>query len=112
QISNWDTAHGWGNHATVGYELISNLGTMAYQAKINVDIDGGTIDGTTIGATSAASGKFSGLTNTSISDTRIVYSVNGVMTGNSNVIYDYANNFLKLQGATPQALFEGRVYAG
>lgn len=31
QISNWNTAYGWGNHATAGYALSSSLGSAAYQ---------------------------------------------------------------------------------
>ena len=31
--TNWDSAYGWGNHASAGYELTSNLGTAAYTAS-------------------------------------------------------------------------------
>jgi hypothetical protein len=34
-ITNWNTAHGWGNHNEAGYELITNLGNMAYEDKAN-----------------------------------------------------------------------------
>lgn len=41
--------------------VVGTLGTMATQDADAVDITGGTIDGTTVGATTAASGKFTTL---------------------------------------------------
>jgi len=46
---------------------ISDAGTIASQASNSVNIDGGAIDGTVIGANSAAAGTFAALTSTSIS---------------------------------------------
>ena len=45
---------------------ISDAGTIASQASNSVNIDGGAIDGTVIGANSAAAGTFAALTSTSI----------------------------------------------
>jgi hypothetical protein len=49
---------------TVNGEPISDFGTMAQQDANNVNIDGGAIDGTTIGASSATSGVFTTATAT------------------------------------------------
>jgi hypothetical protein len=46
-ISNWNTAYGWGNHASAGYALSSSLGTIASQNASNVSITGGNISGIT-----------------------------------------------------------------
>lgn len=46
-ISNWNTAYGWGNHASAGYALSSSLGTLASQNANNVSITGGNISGIT-----------------------------------------------------------------
>ena len=70
-ISNWDTAYGWGDHSTAGYALSSSLGTIASQDANNVNIDGGAIDGTAIGASSASTGKFSALTLTGEIDEQV-----------------------------------------
>jgi hypothetical protein len=34
-ISNWNTAYGWGNHASAGYAVASNLGNLATRDTIN-----------------------------------------------------------------------------
>ena len=34
-ITNWNEAHGWGDHGEAGYELKVNLGNMAYEDKAN-----------------------------------------------------------------------------
>ena len=70
-ISNWDTAYSWGDHSTAGYALSSSLGTIASQDANNVNIDGGAIDGTAIGASSASTGKFSALTLTGEIDEQV-----------------------------------------
>ena len=70
-ISNWDAAYGWGDHSTAGYALSSSLGTIASQDANNVNIDGGAIDGTAIGASSASTGKFSALTLTGEIDEQV-----------------------------------------
>ena len=50
--------------ATGTVALTSNLGTIASQAANNVDIDGGAIDGTAIGANSVSTGAFSTISTT------------------------------------------------
>jgi hypothetical protein len=68
--SQWDTAHDdrlkWdggstGLNAGTGRTSLG-LGTIATQAAGSVDIDGGAIDGTTVGAAAASTGKFTTLT--------------------------------------------------
>ena len=55
------------NHTgTQALSTISDAGTIASQASNSVNIDGGAIDGTVIGANSAAAGTFAALTSTSI----------------------------------------------
>ena len=50
---------------TIPSSDITGLGTMATQNANNVAITGGTIDGATIGATTASTGKFTTVTATS-----------------------------------------------
>lgn len=45
--ANWNTAYGWGNHASAGYALSSSLGTLAAQDADSVAITGGSISGLT-----------------------------------------------------------------
>lgn len=40
QISNWDTAYGWGDHSSAGYALAANLGSAATR---NVGTDSGNV---------------------------------------------------------------------
>ena len=54
-------ANGIANWANIANTDVSGLGTMSTQNKGTVDIDGGAIDGTAIGANSASSAKFSSL---------------------------------------------------
>jgi hypothetical protein len=64
--SNWNTAFGWGNHASAGYApTASPTFTGTVTAPI-VDINAGAIDGTTIGGASAAAGTFTTATATSV----------------------------------------------
>ena len=55
-------------------EIIDGLGTISTQDANSVNIDGGAIDGTTIGATTASTGKFTSLEATSITTANIVAS--------------------------------------
>lgn len=73
--TNWDTAYTdrlkWdggstGLNATTGRTSLG-LGTIATQDANNVSISGGTINGTSIGATTASSGAFTSITSTSAS---------------------------------------------
>jgi len=40
QVSNWNTAHGWGNHAGAGYLLSSSIGVTVQGYSANTVIDG------------------------------------------------------------------------
>jgi hypothetical protein len=53
------------------------LGTIATQAASSVAITGGAIDGTTIGATTASTGRFSDLTDTGLTSGRVTYAGTG-----------------------------------
>jgi hypothetical protein len=53
------------------------LGTIATQAASSVAITGGAIDGTTIGATTASTGRFSDLTDTGLTSGRVIYAGTG-----------------------------------
>lgn len=59
---------------------ISDAGTIASQAANSVDIDGGAIDGTTIGANSAAAGTFTNVTGTNIISKTVQIADDGVTT--------------------------------
>lgn len=54
-----------------------SLGTMSTQDANNVAITGGSIDGTTIGSTTAAAGKFTAITNSGLASGRVVYTTTG-----------------------------------
>lgn len=60
QIAEWDNINQYFDFSKNinDYELIANLGTIAYQDDDSVDINGGAIDGTVIGGTVRASGEF------------------------------------------------------
>ena len=67
---------------------ISNLGTVT-----TADINGGTIDGTTIGVTSATTGKFTELTaSTNLSASQIFLGTGG-MTASSNIVPLVTNTY-------------------
>lgn len=53
------------------------LGTIATQAASSVAITGGSINGTTIGATTASTGKFTDLTDTGLTSGRVIYAGTG-----------------------------------
>lgn len=72
--------------STIPYSDISGtptLGTLATQNANSVAITGGSIDGTTIGATTASTGKFTSLTATS---TTTLGTLNGYLKGTSGVV--------------------------
>jgi len=90
-----------GTITTAAFTAISNLGTVATAAFTTItnlgtvttaDINGGTIDGTIIGGTSAAAGTFTTMTATDISSAAIppigsiipFYDYNGVLTFNAS----------------------------
>jgi hypothetical protein len=53
------------------------LGTIATQTASSVAITGGAIDGTTVGATTASTGRFSDLTDTGLTSGRVIYAGTG-----------------------------------
>jgi ribosomal protein L35AE/L33A len=80
-ISNWNTAYGWGNHASAGYLTSASIGTMATQNQNNVNIDGGTIDSTPIGLTTASTGAFTNITSDIASGKFITFKISGTESG-------------------------------
>jgi hypothetical protein len=71
---------------------ITGLGTMSTQDATSVAITGGTINGTTVGATTASTGRFSDLTDTGLTSGRVVYaSTGGNLVDASNFTYDGTN---------------------
>jgi hypothetical protein len=75
------------NAATARTNL--GLGTMATQAASSVSISGGSIEGTTVGAVTAASGRFSSLANTALTATRVVYvGAAGLLTDDADLTFD------------------------
>jgi hypothetical protein len=62
------------------------LGTMAYQNANSVAISGGAIEGTTVGASTAAAGKFTALTATT-SITNSAFGTAGVVHNNSSGVF-------------------------
>jgi|DEB0MinimDraft_10_1074344.scaffolds.fasta_scaffold12188_2 hypothetical protein len=80
------------------------LGSMATQASNSVDIDGGVIDGTTIGTTSAAAGTFTTFTSTGIDDnassTALTIDTSGNATLSSgNLVIGSAGKGIDFSGA-------------
>lgn len=65
------------------------LGTIATQAASSVAITGGAIDGTTVGATTAAAGRFTTLTATGLTPTRVVFvGASGLITDDADLTFD------------------------
>ena len=78
--------------ATIPSGDITGLGTMSTQNATSVAITGGTINGTTVGATTASTGRFSDLTDTGLTSGRVVYaSTGGNLVDASNFTYDGTN---------------------
>jgi hypothetical protein len=64
------------------------LGTIATQAASSVAITGGSINGATIGATTASTGKFSDLTDTGLTSGRVTYAgTGGNLTDSANLTF-------------------------
>jgi hypothetical protein len=77
----------WNNDHT-----LTGLGTMAEQDANNVAITGGTINGTTIGATTATTGKFTDLTDTGLTSGRVTYAgTGGNLVDSANLTFDGTN---------------------
>ncbi|MFA7244562.1 MAG: tail fiber domain-containing protein [Candidatus Magasanikbacteria bacterium] len=127
--TNWQTAFSWGNHASVGY-LVANsnlseltntstartnlgLGTLALQNLDGVAITGGSINNTTIGASTPSTAVFTNATSTNLSysgelDTPFTQGsvlfagANGVLSeNNSGLYFDSATNRLGIGTTTP-----------
>ena len=83
---------GTGASTASGARTNLGLGTIATQDASAVAITGGTINGTTIGATTASTGRFSDLTDTGLTSGRVVYaSTGGNLVDASNFTYDGTN---------------------
>ena len=70
----------WNNNHT-----LTGLGTMAEQNATAVAITGGTIDNTTIGATTATTGRFTSVTTPSVTATTTDLTLSAISTGNLNL---------------------------
>jgi len=70
----------WNNDHT-----LTGLGTMAEQNANSVAITGGTINNTTIGATTATTGRFTSVTTPSVTATTLDLALNSVGTGTINL---------------------------
>jgi hypothetical protein len=70
----------WNNDHT-----LTGLGTMAEQDATAVAITGGTINNTTIGATTATTGRFTSVTTPSVTATTNDLTLSAISTGNFNV---------------------------
>lgn len=70
----------WNNDHT-----LTGLGTMAEQDATAVAITGGTINNTTIGATTATTGKFTSVTTPSVTATTTDLTLSAISTGNVNL---------------------------
>lgn len=74
----WDASHS-----------LTGVGTLAEQNANAVAITGGSIDGTTIGFTTASTGKFSDLTNSSLTVDRVPYAgFGGYLLDSANLTFD------------------------
>jgi len=91
---NTDLASGTGISITKsvnGVLTITNSSPNTYDPT-NVAITGGSINGTTIGATTASTGKFTSVTNTGLTSSRVTYATTGgLLTDASNFTYDGIN---------------------
>jgi hypothetical protein len=98
--------------ATIPSGDVTGLGTMSTQNANAVAITGGTINGTTIGATTASTGRFSDLTDTGLTSGRITYATTGGnLTDSANLTFN--GTTLVANDITDSSLTSGRVtYAG
>jgi len=70
----------WNNDHT-----LTGVGTMAEQNANSVAITGGSVNGTTIGATTASTGKFTSVTTPSVTATTNDLTLSAISTGNVNL---------------------------
>jgi len=76
------------------------LGSIATQAASSVAITGGAIDGTTVGATTASTGRFTSVTNSGLTSGRVTYAgASGLLSDSANLTFDGTN--LLLNAANP-----------
>jgi hypothetical protein len=74
----------WNNDHT-----LTGVGTMAEQNANSVAITGGSVNGTTIGATTASTGRFSDLTDTGLTSGRVTYATTGGnLTDSANLTFN------------------------
>ena len=91
---------------TIPNTAISGLGTMSTQNANAVAVTGGTINGTTIGATTASSGAFTVLSTSSTTSTTPTLSFNGSnsnMASGAIVSGSYLQNLLQNKSGTANA---------
>jgi hypothetical protein len=83
---------------TVNGEPISDFGTMAQQDATSVNIDGGAIDGTAIGASSASTGKFTSLdiSDGNISNVGVIAADRLQSDADSSTYVDFSGNVTTL----------------
>lgn len=68
---------------------ITGIVTIGSSVLTTTDINGGTIDGTTVGATTASTGRFSNLTNTGLTSGRVTYATTaGLLTDSANLTFN------------------------
>ena len=84
---------------------IATYGTMALQNKTSVDIEGGTIDGTTVGSTTPAAGTFTALSTGTLTATGQT-SLGGAAGSESLrvLVPATAGSFMQVQGASASAV--------
>jgi hypothetical protein len=96
----------WNNDHT-----LTGVGTMAEQNANSVAITGGSINGTTIGATTASTGRFSDLTDTGLTSGRVTYATTGGnLTDSANLTFN-GTTFTSTQ-QTNLATSSGNVQVG
>jgi hypothetical protein len=91
---------------TIPNTAITGLGTMSTQNANSVTITGGSINGTTIGATTASSGAFTYISTSSFTSTTPVLSFNGSNTSyasGSTVANNYLQTILQNKSGTSGA---------
>ena len=93
----------WNNNHT-----LTGLGTMAEQNANSVAITGGSVNGTTIGATTASTGRFTSVTTPSVTATTTDLTFNTLTTGKININDGQATGAL----ASPLKIVYPNQYSG
>jgi hypothetical protein len=115
-ISNWSTAYGWGNHASAGYLTAASVGTIATQNSDSVNIDGGNIDNTPIGATTASTGAFTTITSDIASGKFVTFKISGTEAGSiavngATTIYNTTSDYRLKTNQRPLCNYEQFINA-